>query len=248
MNLKRILVSQPTPSCPEKSPYYDLQKKFDLELTFKPFIRIETLTATEFRAQKISVPTFTAIVFTSRTAVAHFFKLATELRAKPNDEMQYFCLTEGIALYLQKYINFRKRKVHHSKTGKIEDLALVMKKHNTEKFLMPVAEGHEPEPQCFIKAKVKLTQAVMYRTVSTEFTPEEIKSYDMLCFFTPAGIQSLFDNDPDYQQGEQRIGIFGTQTAKAAEDRGLRIDAQGPTPELPSMTAVLQKFLAENNA
>lgn len=246
MNLKRILVSQPAPTCPEKSPYYDLQRRFDLELTFKPFIRIETLTVTEFRALKISIPTYTAIVFTSRTAVEHFFKLAEELRAKPNDEMQYFCLTEAIALYLQKFINFRKRKVHHSKVGKIEDLALVMKKHNTEKYLMPVAEGHDAELQCFTKAKVKITYAVMYRTVSTEFTPEEIASYDMLCFFTPAGIQSLFDNDPNYQQGEQRISLFGMQTAKAAEERGLRIDAQGPTPELPSMSAVLQKYLTEN--
>lgn len=246
MDLKHILISQPTPSCPEKSPYFDLQRRFGLELTFKPFIRIETLSTTEFRAQKISLPSYTAIVFTSRTAVEHFFKLAESLRAKPNDEMQYFCLTEAIALYLQKFINFRKRKVHHSKTGKIEDLALVMKKHNSEKFLMPVAEGHSEELPCFTKAKVKLTYAVMYRTVSTEFTPEEIASYDMICFFTPAGIQSLFDNNPDYQQGDQRIGLFGPLTAKAAEGRGLRIDAQGPTPELPSMAAVLQKYLTDN--
>lgn len=246
MSLKRILVSQPTPSCPEKSPYFDLQRRFGLELTFKPFIRIETLSAAEFRTLKISIPTYTALVFTSRTAVEHFFKLAEELRAKPNDEMQYFCLTEAIALYLQKFINFRKRKVHHSKVGKIEDLALVMKKHNTEKFLMPVAEGHDDALPCMTKAKVKLTYAVMYRTVSTEFTPEEIASYDMLCFFTPAGIQSLFDNDPEYTQGDQRIGLFGPMTAKAAEERGLRIDAQGPTPELPSMAAVLQKFLNDN--
>lgn len=246
MNLKRILVSQPQPSCPEKSPYFDLQRRFDLELTFKPFIRIETLSTTEFRAQKISIPNYTAIVFTSRTAVEHFFKLAEELRSKPNDEMQYFCLTEAIALYLQKFINFRKRKVHHSKLGKIEDLAVVMKKHNTEKFLMPVSEGHDGELPCMTKAKVKLTYAVMYRTVSTEFTPEEIASYDMLCFFTPAGIQSLFDNDPAYEQGSQCIALYGPLTAKAAEEHGLRIDAQGPTPELPSMASVLQKYLTDN--
>lgn len=246
MNLKNILISQPAPLCPEKSPYFDLQQRYDLQLTFKPFIRIETLSANEFRAQKISIPTYTAVVFTSRTAVEHFFKLAEEVRAKPNDEMQYFCLTEAIALYLQKFINYRKRKVHHSKVGKIEDLALVMKKHNTEKFLMPVAEGHDNEPHCFTKAKVKITYAVMYRTVSAEFTPEEISSFDMICIFTPTGIQSLFENLPEYQQGEQRIAIYGPNTAKMAEERGLRIDAQGPTPELPSMAAVLQKFLADN--
>ena len=245
MNLKRILISQPAPISLEKSPYYDIQQKYDLDLTFRPFIRIETFTATEFRAQKITLNSFTAIVFTSRTAVQHFFKLAEELRSKPNDEMQYFCLTESIALFLQKFINFRKRKVHHSKTGKIEDLALVMKKHNTEKFLMPVSEGRIEEVPSFIKAKVKIAYAPMYRTVSTEFTPEEIASYDMICFFTPAGIQSLFDNDPEYKQDQQSIGVFGPLTAKAAEERGLRIDAMGPTPELPSMAAVLQKYLSE---
>lgn len=245
MEIKNILVSQPYPSS-EKSPYFDIQKKFGVELTFKPFFRIESLTATEVRAQKVSLQTFTAIVFTSRTAVDHFFKLAEELRAKPNEEMQYFCLSETIALYLQKFIVFRKRKVHHSKVGKIEDLALVMKKHNTEKFLMPVADQKKEELACFIKAKVKVTQVVMYRTVTSEFSPEEIASYDMLLFFTPAAIQSLFDNSPEYQQGDQRIAVFGPQTSKTAEERGLRIDAQGPTPECPSMAAVLQKYLTEN--
>ena len=245
MNIKNILVSQPYPSS-EKSPYFDIQKKFGVELTFKPFIRIESLTTAEFRAQKISIQNFTAIVFTSRTAVDHFFKLAEELRAKPNEDMQYFCLSETIGLYLQKFIVFRKRKVHFSKTGKIDDLAQVMKKHNTENFLMPIADIHNQELACFTKAKIKLTTAVMYRTVSSEFTPEEIASYDMLVFFTPAGIQSLFDNDPNYEQGDQRIGLFGPQTAKAAEERGLRIDAQGPTPEYPSMAAVLQKYLNDN--
>lgn len=245
MEIKNILVSQPYPSS-EKSPYFDIQKKFGVELTFKPFFRIESLSANEVRAQKVSLQSFTAIVFTSRTAVDHFFKLAEELRAKPNEEMQYFCLSETIALYLQKFIVFRKRKVHHSKVGKIEDLALVMKKHNTEKFLMPVADAKKEELACFIKAKVKVTQVVMYRTVTSEFSPEEIASYDMLLFFTPAAIQSLFDNSPEYQQGDQRIAVFGPQTSKTAEERGLRIDAQGPTPECPSMAAVLQKYLASD--
>lgn len=245
MEIKKILVSQPYPSS-EKSPYFDIQKKYGLELTFKPFIRVESLSTKEFRAQKITIPNFTAIVFTSCKAVDHFFKLAEELRAKPNEEMQYFCLSETIALYLQNYIVYRKRKVHFSKVGKIEDLALVMKKHNSEKFLMPVADVHKEDLTCFTKAKVHVTTAVMFRTVSTEFTPEEISSYDMLIFFTPAGIQSLFDNHPEYQQGDQLIGLFGPSTRKAAEDRGLRIDAAGPTPECTSMSSVLQKFLQDN--
>lgn len=245
MEIKNILVSQPYPSS-DKSPYFDIQKKFGVELTFKPFFRIESLTSNEVRAQKVSLQGFTAIVFTSRTAIEHFFKLAEELRIRPNEEMQYFCLSETIALYLQKFIVFRKRKVHHSKVGKIEDLALVMKKHNTEKFLMPVADQKKEELACFTKAKVKLTQVVMYRTVTQEFSPEEIASYDMLLFFTPAAIQSLFDNSPEYVQGDQRIAVFGPQTQKMAEERGLRIDALGPTPECPSMAAVLQKYLNEN--
>lgn len=245
MNIKNILVSQPYPSS-EKSPYFDIQKKFGVELTFKPFIRVESLSAKEFRTQKINIPAFTAIVFTSRTAVDHFFKLAEELRSKPNEEMQYFCLSETIALYLQNYIVYRKRKVHFSKIGKIEDLALVMKKHNTEKFLMPVADVHKEDLACFTKAKVQVTTAVMFRTVSTKFSPEEIASYDMLCFFTPVGIQSLFENSPEYQQGDQIIGLFGPSTRKAAEDHGLRVDVAGPTPECSSMTSLLQKFLQDN--
>lgn len=246
MNIKNILVSQPYPSS-EKSPYFDIIRKFGVELTFKPFIRIESLTTKEFRAQKIAISNFTAIVFTSRTAVDHFFKLAEELRAKPTEDMQYFCMNETIALYLQKYIVYRKRKVHFSKVGKIEDLALVMKKHNDEKFLMPVADVHKEDLTCFTKAKVQVTTTVMYRTVSSDITPEEIASYDMLIFFTPAGIQSLFDNDPNYQQGDQVIGLFGPSTAKAAEAKGLRIDAQGPTPECPSMAGVLQNYLQQQN-
>lgn len=245
MDIKNILVSQPYPSS-EKSPYFDIQKKFGVELTFKPFIRVESLSAKEFRTQKINIPSFTAIVFTSRTAIDHFFKLAEELRSKPNEEMQYFCLSETIALYLQNYIVYRKRKVHFSKIGKIEDLALVMKKHNTEKFLMPVADVHKEDLTCFTKAKVQVTTAVMFRTVSTKFTPEEISSYDMLVFFTPVGIQSLFENAPEYNQGDQLIGLFGPSTRKAAEDHGLRIDIAGPTPECSSMTSLLQKFLQEN--
>ncbi len=244
MDIKNILVSQPTPTS-ERSPYYDIQRKFGVTLTFKPFIRIESLTPAEFRAQKISIPSFTAIVFTSKTAIDHFFKLAEELRAKPNEDTQYFCLSETIALYLQKFIVFRKRKVHNPKIGKIEELALVMKKHSTEKFLMPIADVRKEEIPAFSKAKLKVTPVVMYRTVSSEISSEEIASYDMLVFFTPSGIQSLFENDPEYQQGEQRIGVFGPQTAKAAEERGLRIDAKGPSPEQPSMAGILQKYLSD---
>lgn len=245
MEIKKILVSQPKPTS-EKSPYYDIEKKFNVELTFKSFIKIEGLTAQEFRKQRIAIGNFTAIIFTSRTAVEHFFKLCQELRVAINEEWQYFCLTEHIANYLQNFINFRKRKVHFSKIGKLDDLTLVMKKHNTQKFLMPIADVHKEDLTIFTKAKVSVTTTVMFRTVSAEVTPAEIQEQDMMIFFTPAGIQSLFDNYPEYVQGEQCIGVFGAGTLKAAEDRGLRLDCVAPAPEYPSMTTALIDFIYNN--
>ena len=242
MELRKILVSQPRPMT-DKSPYFDIEKKFGVELTFKPFIRVERLSVKEFRAQKISIQDYTGIVFTSRTSVDKFFSLCEELRVNIKEDLQYYCLSETVALYLQKYINYRKRKVHFSKVGKLDDLAIVMKKHNTANILMPVADVHKEDLTIFTKAKVKLTTVVMYRTVSAEFTPEEIKSYDMLIFFTPAGINSLFENSPQYKQEDQKIGIFGPATAKAAEDRGLEIACKAPSPEFPSMASALEDYL-----
>ena len=242
MELRKILVSQPRPMT-DKSPYFDIEKKFGVELTFKPFIRVERLSVKEFRAQKISIQDYTGIVFTSRTSVDKFFSLCEELRVNIKEDLQYYCLSETVALYLQKYINYRKRKVHFSKVGKLDDLAIVMKKHNTANILMPVADVHKEDLTIFTKAKVKLTTVVMYRTVSAEFTPEEIKSYDMLVFFTPAGINSLFENSPQYKQEDQKIGIFGPATAKAAEDRGLEIACKAPSPEFPSMASALEDYL-----
>ena len=242
MELRKILVSQPRPMT-DKSPYFDIEKKFGVELTFKPFIRVERLSVKEFRAQKISIQDYTGIVFTSRTSVDKFFSLCEELRVNIKEDLQYYCLSETVALYLQKYINYRKRKVHFSKVGKLDDLAIVMKKHNTANILMPVADVHKEDLTIFTKAKVKLTTVVMYRTVSAEFTPEEIKSYDMLVFFTPAGINSLFENSPQYKQEDQKIGIFGPATAKAAEDRGLEIGCKAPSPEFPSMVSALENYL-----
>jgi uroporphyrinogen-III synthase len=208
-----------------------LERKFGVTFDFRPFIKVESLTTTEFRQQKIFIPDYSAFVFSSRTAVDHFFTLCTALRAPISEEWQYFCLSEAIALYLQKYITYRKRKVHFSKVGKLDDLALVMKKHNTERFLMPVADVHKEDLTVFAKAKVTLT------------TPEEIDSYDMLVFFTPAGITSLFANYPGYIQGEKKIGCFGPATAQAVENAHLRLDCKAPSEAFPSMTAALQDFL-----
>jgi len=241
LEIKNILISQPKPA--ERSQYWDLEKNYGVTLTFKPFIRIESLSAKEFRQQKIFVPDYSAVVLTSRTAVDHFFALCEELRAPINEEMQYFCLSETIALYLQKYITYRKRKVHFSKTGVLSDLALVMKKHNTEKFIMPVSDVHKEDMTIFSKAKVNVTTAVMYRTVSAEIAPEEIASFDMLCLFTPAGIQSIFENSPAYEQGEQKIAVFGPAAVAAAQERGLRIDIEAPNMVCPSMPAAINKYL-----
>lgn len=235
-------MSQPRPTT-DKSPYFDIEKKYGVELTFKPFIRVERLSAKEFRAQKINIQEYTGIVFTSRTSVDNFFKLSEELRIAVKEDLQYYCLSETVALYLQKYINYRKRKVHFSKVGKLDDLAAVMKKHNTDNILMPVADVHKEDLSIFTKAKVKLTTAVMYRTVSADFTPEEIKSYDMLVFFTPAGINSLFENSPEYKQEDQKISVFGPATAKAAEDRDLIIACKAPSPEYPSMASAIEDYL-----
>lgn len=244
MEIKNILVSQPKPA--ERSQYWDLEKNFDVKLTFKQFIRIVSLTAKEFRQQKIFVPDYSAVVLTSRTAVDHFFALCEELRAPIHEELQYFCLSETIALYLQKYITYRKRRVHFSKTGVLSDLALVMKKHNTEKFLMPVSDIHKEDLSIFAKAKVNVTTAVMYRTVSSEISAEEIASYDMLCIFTPMGIQSIFENSPEYVQGEQKLAVFGPSAVAAAQSKGLRIDIEAPSADCPSMPAALHKYLLDN--
>jgi uroporphyrinogen-III synthase len=246
LEIKKILISQPRPTS-DKSPYFDLEKKFGVTFDFRPFIKVESLTTTEFRQQKIFIPDYTAFVFSSRTAVDHFFTLCGALRAQISEEWQYFCLSEAIALYLQKYITYRKRKVHFSKVGKLDDLALVMKKHNTERFLMPVADVHKEDLSVFAKAKVTLTTAVMYRTVSAEFTPAEIDSYDMLVFFSPAGIHSLYVNYPDYQQGDMKIGCFGPATAQAVENAHLRLDCKAPSEAFPSMTAALQDFLQKEH-
>lgn len=246
LKVKKILVSQPYPTS-EKSPYFDIQKKFGVELTFKPLIQIEGLSTTEFRKQKLSIQNFTAIIFSSRTAIDHFFKLCSDLRVTVSEDWQYFCLSETVALYLQKYIQYRKRKVHFSKIGKLEDLATVMKKHNSEKFLMPIADVHKEDLTVFAKAKVSVTTSVMYRTVSAQISAEELSDYDMLIAFTPAGIQSIFENAPEYKQGEQYIGVFGPATRAKAEECGLRLDCMAPTPEYSSMTAALTDFIYDNH-
>ncbi|MBO5537501.1 MAG: uroporphyrinogen-III synthase [Prevotella sp.] len=246
--IKKILVSQPKPTS-EKSPYYDIASEYGVELVFRPFIKVVGLTAKEFRQQKISILDHTAIVFTSRHAIDHFFKLTKEMRITIPEEMKYFCITETIALYIQKYVQYRKRKVFFGTTGKMQDLVPVMAKHKTEKYLVPQSDMHTDEVQKLLDAKkLNHTECVMYRTVSNDFTEEELKhfDYDMLVFFSPNGIKALNKNFPAFNQGKIKIATFGPATAKAVEDEGLHVDLMAPTKENPSMTSALKAFLKEN--
>ena len=246
--IKKILVSQPKPTS-EKSPYYDIANRFGVELVFRPFIKVEGMSSREFRAQKVSILDYTAVVFTSRHAIDHFFTLAKELRLTIPEDMKYFCVTETIALYIQKYVQYRTRKVFFGTTGKVDDLIPTMVKHKTEKYLVPMSDVHNDAIANLLDSKKLIhKEVVMYKTVSNDFTEEEVKNfdYDMLIFFSPSGIESLTKNFPDFNQGEIAIGTFGPATAKAVQDAGLRLDLQAPTEKFPSMTGALQHYLLMN--
>lgn len=243
LSIKKLLVSQPKPAS-EKSPYFDIAKKYGMEIDFRPFIKVEPLTAKEFRQQRISILDYSAVIFTARTAIDHFFHLCEELRIVIPETMKYFCMTEAIAVYLQKYIVYRKRKIFYSQTGKVEDLVTVVAKHAKENYLIPVSDVHKDDLMSLLDAKkIQYTKAIMYRTVSNDFSKDEKFDYDMLVFFSPSGISSLLKNFPEFQQQDIKIGCFGPSTAKAALDAGLRLDIEAPTPEAPSMTAALEQYL-----
>lgn len=245
LKIKKILISQPQPS--EKSPYFEIAKKYGVDIVFRPFIKVEGLSSKEFRQQKISLPEYTAVIFTARTAIDHFFRLCECLRVTIPETMRYFCTTETIALYLQKYIAYRKRKIFFGNTGKLNDLIPALTKHADEKYLLPVSDVNNGEYPLLDQHNINYTKAVMYRTVSNDFKPGEPFDYDMLVFFSPAGIQSLLKNFPNFEQGDIKIGCFGPTTAKAVHDAGLRLDVEAPQPELPSMTAALEHFLKEQS-
>lgn len=245
--IKKILVSQPKPAS-DKSPYYDIAKESEVELVFRPFIKVEGITAKEFRHQKVNILDHSAVVFTSRHAIDHFFKLAKEMRLNIPEDMKYFCVTETIALYIQKYVQYRKRKVFFGSTGKIQDLVPTMVKHKSEKYLVPLSDVHNDDVKNLLDSKkLQHTECYMYRTVSNDFTEEEVKNfdYDMLIFFSPAGIESLIKNFPNFKQGDIAIATFGPTTAQAAKDAGLRLDIEAPSEKYPSMTGALQHYLLE---
>ena len=247
MKIRKVLVSQPKPTS-EKSPYFDIAEKYGVEIVFRPFIKVESLSAKEFRQQKVSILDHTAVIFTSRHAIDHFFHLWSELRVTVPEDMKYFCVTEAVALYIQKYVQYRKRKVFFGATGKIDDLLPSMIKHKTEKFFVPMSDVHTDEIKNLLdKSNLQHSEAVMYRTVSNDLASEESFDYDMLIFFSPAGINSLMKNFPNFEQGNIVIASFGPTTAKAVRDAGLRLDLEAPTAQAPSMTAALEMYIKEHS-
>ena len=246
MKIKKILVSQPEPQS-EKSPYLELAQKHSLKFDFRPFITIEGVAAKEFRQQKVDILEHSAVVFTSKTAIDHFFRICEEMRVTVPESMKYFCITESVALYLQKYIVYRKRKIFYG-NNTFQDLMDVILKHKEEKFLVPLSDVHKPEiPKTLDKAKVKYNKVILYKTISSNLTDLGQMSYDLLVFYSPNEIKSLFDNFPTFIQGEIKVAAFGPTTAKAVKDGGLRLDVQAPTPQCPSMTQALDEFIKKHN-
>ena len=246
MKVKTILVSQPEPKV-ENSPYLQLIEKQKVKIDFRPFIHVEGLEAKDVRHQKVDLTQFTAIILTSRNAVDHFFRVAEEMRFKVPDSMKYFCQSEAVAFYLQKYVVYRKRKIYVGKRT-FQDLSLLIKKYKDEKFLLPSSDKLKPEiPEVLDELKVDWKKATFYKTVISDLSDLRDVYYDILVFFSPSGIESLFENFPDFDQNDTRIAVFGNTTVKEATNRSLRIDIQAPTPETPSMTMALEKYIVQAN-
>lgn len=245
--VKKILVSQPKPTS-AKSPYYDIAADFGIELVFRPFIKVERVAPQDLLRERVNMRDYTAVVFTSRHAIDHFFSLAKELRVTMPDTTKYFCVTETVALYIQKYTAYRKRKVFFGTTGKIDDLLPTMVKHKTEKYLVPISDVAGDTIKQLLDARgLHHRECVMYRTVNNNFTSKEIADfdYDLALFFSPAGIKSLQENFPDMTAADIKIGTFGPSTAKAVREAGFELSIEAPTPAYPSMTSALRHFLQE---
>ena len=246
MKVKTILVSQPEPKV-ENSPYFEIQNKHKVKVDFRPFIHVEGVNAKEIRLQKIDLNHFTAIILTSKNSVDHFFRVADEMRYKVPEGLKYFCQSEAIAFYLQKYVVYRKRKIYVGPKD-FADLSPLIKKYKDEKFLLPASDQLNADaPITLNNLKVDWTQATFYKTVMSDLSDLADVYYDVLAFFSPSGIKSLFSNFPDFEQNDTRIAVFGSTTQKAALEKGLRIDILAPTPETPSMTMALEKYISEAN-
>ncbi len=246
MKVKKVLVSQPKPTS-DKSPYFELAAKSNVKIDFRPFIHVEGIPAKEFRQSRIQILDHSAVIFTSRTAIDHFFRIAKELRIVVPDTMKYFCVSEATAFYLQKYIVYRKRKIFFG-NGRFADLMDVMKKHKSEKFLVPLSHIHKEEiPNLLESNGYDFTKAILYKTVSSDLSDLSDIKYDVLVFFSPSGIKSLQQNFPDFKQNDTKIASFGPSTAEAVREAGLRLDIEAPTPQAPSMTMALDQYIKKAN-
>ena len=247
MKIRKILVSQPKPGG-EKSPYFDIAEKYGVQIDFHSFIKVEAVSAKDFRTQKINILDHSAIIFSSRTGIDHFFRLCKELRVNVPESMKYFCISEQVAVYLQHYIHYRKRKVFFHQTGKLPELITLIKKHPNEKYLLACTDVHNEDIITMLNSvKAKFNKGVMYRTVSNDFEEGFVLNYDVLVFFTPMGIQSLKKNFPNFEQGEVQIATLGKSTAQAVVDAGLRLDLEVPQPQFTSITAALEWHIKENH-
>ncbi|HET6244724.1 MAG: uroporphyrinogen-III synthase [Bacteroidetes bacterium] len=246
MKVKSILVTQPKPET-EKSPYFDLANKFNIKIDFRPFIHIKGVPASEFRKAKINIAEHTAVILTSRSAVDHFFRMCAEMRVTVPDSLKYFCISESTAYYLQKYVLYRKRKIFFGKQT-FSDLMEVIKKHSEDTFLLPVADIHKQGiTEVLKKSNIKFTKAIFYNTVCSDLKDLSDVNYDILVFFSPADIESLYKNFPDFKQKKTRIAAFGSTTLKAAVAAGLKVDIPAPTPSTPSMTMALEQYIVKAN-
>ena len=244
-SIKKILITQPKPEG-EKSPYFDLAKKHSIELHFHPFIIVEGIPSKEFRKQKIDIANYTAVVFTSRNAIDHFFRICEEMKLAISQDTKYFCITEAVAFYLQKFILYRKRKVFYGADGTNKSLFDVINKHkDNEKFLYPCSQSFDSEITNWLKAhNCEYATPVMYKIISNDIKEIMAKGFDVICFFTPGGVKSLIENFPGYKQNGIRIGAFGANTFKAVEEAGLSLDIKAPQPQAPSMVSALELYLS----
>ncbi len=244
--VKTILVSQPEPTS-ENSPYLALAQNEKVKIDFRPFIYVEGATAKDIRKQKINLSEFDAIIFTSRNAIDHFFRLAEEMRYLVPNTMRYYCQSEAIALYLQRYIVYRKRRISYGNKT-VKDLANIIKKNPEGRFLLPSSDKLKPElPEALNELGINWKPATFFRTKISDLSDLKDVYYDILVFYSPSGIHSLFHNFPDFEQNDTRIAVYGKSTLKVAKEKDLRIDIMAPTPETPSMTMALQKYIREAN-
>lgn len=246
MKVKSILVTQPKPET-DKSPYFELARKFNLKIDFREFIHVEGIAAQDFRKDKINISDFSAVILTSRHAADHFFRICNEMRIPNLENFKYFCISESTAFYLQKYVIFRKRKIFYGKTT-INDLIDVLKKHKKEKFLLPCSDIHKQEiSDTLSQFGIDHAKAILYRTVCSDLSDLANVNYDMLVFFSPSGITSLLKNFPDFRQNDTRIAAFGAATTQAVSEANLRVDVMAPVPEAPSMTMAIEQYVKKAN-